>query len=150
MRAKPRLFLDTSALFSGIWSVESGARMLLRLGEIEMVQLLLSPQVLQEIEEVIRRKAPQSLPALAILLDRSRAEVVTAAPQNLVGHCLAWVPHAGDARIIADAWHNRADFLVTLDKAHFLNAPELRSQLPFPIGTPGDCLAGLRRWLGEI
>jgi len=150
MASKPRLFLDTSALFSGIWSTEGGARMLLRLGEAEVVQLLISPQVLQEIEEVVRRKAAPYLPALAVLIDRSHAGVVAAAPPTLLERCQGLVAHPGDAQILADAWHSQADFLVTLDRAHFLGAPGLAGQLPFPLGTPGDCLAWLRTQLKDL
>lgn len=144
MKPKPRLFLDTSALFAGIWSAEGGARMLLKLGEAGAVELLVSSQVLEEIEDVIRRKAAELLPSLALLLDRSQAGVVVTAPDEVMERCRLLVSHPGDARILADAWHNRADYLVTLDRAHFLDVPSLTGQVPFPIGTPGDCLAWVR------
>lgn len=147
MKPKPRLFLDTSALFAGIWSAEGGARMLLKLGEAGAVDLLVSAHVLQEIETVIRRKAPPLLGSLALLLERSQAKVEPSAPEELLRRCLDWMPHAGDARILADAWHNRVDFLVTLDQAHFLNPLKSEEQIPFLIGTPGDCLAWLREQL---
>jgi predicted nucleic acid-binding protein len=151
MANKPRLFLDTSALFAGIWSAEGGARMLLRLGEADVVQLLISSQVLVEIEQVVRRKAAQHLPTLAVLIDHSRAQVVASAPPELTGRCREWVPHPGDAQILADAWHTQADFLVTLDRAHFLDAAGLVDRLPFRLGTPGDCLAWLRAlWQVDI
>lgn len=149
MKPKPRLFLDTSALFAGIWSAEGGARMLLKLGEAGVVELLVSSQVLEEIEDAIRRKAAQLLGGLALLLDRSQARVVPAAPDEIAARCRSLVPHPGDARILADAWHNRADYLVTLDKTHFLGAPGLAAQVPFPIGTPGDCLAWIRKRFEE-
>ena len=56
----PDIFLDTSALFSGIWSATGGARMLLKLGEAQAIKLSVCSQVLTEIEGVLRRKAPQS------------------------------------------------------------------------------------------
>ena len=123
--------------------------MLLRLGEAGVVQLLVSRQVLGEIEQVLRRKAERHLPALVILLDRSRVEVVMDAPAELVEQCREWIPHLGDARILADAWFCQADFLVTLDKAHLLTLALPESRLPLRIGTPGDCLAWLRKgsWL---
>ena len=148
MQHKPRLFLDTSVLLAGIWSAEGGVRMLLRLGEAEAVQLLVSSQVLQEIEEVVRRKAVHHLPTLAVLIDRSRACVVTAAPATVLVRCQAMIVHPGDARILADAWHGQADYLVT-HKAHFLDLPGLAGSIPFPLGTPGDCLAWYRGKLLE-
>jgi predicted nucleic acid-binding protein len=145
MKHNARLFLDTSALFAGIWSVEGGARMLLKLGEAGVVQLLVSAQVLEEIETVIRRKAEGLLPALALLLDRCQVGVPPTAPPDLQTFCHGLLSHPGDARILAGAWHSQADFLVTLDRAHFLDDPALTQMAPFPLGTPGDCLVWLRR-----
>jgi predicted nucleic acid-binding protein len=118
--------------------------MLLRLGEAEVVELLVSSQVLEEIEDVIRRIAALLLPTLAVLLDRSRCCVVPMAPDDLTGRCLELVNHKGDAQILADAWHNQVDYLVTLDRAHFLDVPGLTEILPFPVGKPGDCLGWVR------
>ena len=147
MRSKPRLFLDTSALFAGIWSAQGGARMLLKLGEAGAVELLVSSQVLEEIEDVMRRKAAQLLPTLALLLDRSQTKIEPTAPSEIVERCNSLVSHAGDAHILSDAWANQADFLVTLDRAHFLDVPGLDGQVPFLIGTPGDCLNWIREKL---
>jgi len=144
MKHNARLFLDTSALFAGIWSAQGGARMLLKLGEAGVVQLLVSAQVLEELETVIRRKAEGQLPTLALLLDRSQVSVASTAPLELQTSCRRLLSHPGDARILADAWHSQVDFLVTLDRAHFLDDPNLAQEVPFPLGTPGDCLAWLR------
>lgn len=149
MRHKPLLFLDTSALFAGIWSAEGGGRMLLKLGESGAVQVLVSAQVLEELESVIRRKASHFLPLLAVLIDRSQVVVVEPAPADRRALCLQIIPHTGDARILADAWYGGAEFLVTLDRAHFLGEPGLAGKIPFPIGTPGDCLAWYRSQLRE-
>lgn len=67
------------------------------------------------------------------------------ASDEIMDRCRLLVSHPGDARILADAWHDRADYLVTLDRAHFLDVPSLTGKVPFPIGTPGDCLAWIRR-----
>jgi predicted nucleic acid-binding protein len=124
--------------------------MLLRLGEARVVELWVSSQVLEEIETVIRRKAVQMLATLAVLLDRSQTLSVPAAPEALLTHCQELLSHPGDARILADAWYNQADYLVTLDKAHFLTPAALAGQVPFLIGMPGDCLAWLREILSEL
>jgi predicted nucleic acid-binding protein len=144
MANRARVFLDTSALFAGIWSAEGGARMLFKLGEVEAVQLLVSPQVLTEAEGVVRRKAPESLGLLAMLLDRSKIEVAQAPSHETVNKALALTDHQGDAEVLAAALSAHIDFFVTLDKAHFLGNSALKSATEFPVGTPGDCLAWLR------
>jgi predicted nucleic acid-binding protein len=121
--------------------------MLLKLGEAEAVHLLVSPQVLGEIEAVIRRKYPGQLPILVVLLDRSRVEIVQTAPAELLESCRDLVSHPGDANILADAWNSKAIFLATPDRAHLLGSPSLANALPFILGTPGDCLSWYRNAL---
>ncbi|MFN8497437.1 MAG: PIN domain-containing protein [Anaerolineae bacterium] len=147
MATKSRLFLDTSALFAAIWSAEGGARMLLRLGEAGVVQLVVSGQVLQEIERVLRRKAPVQLGALALLLDAARVEVAPPARSDLIELSRALTGYDADALVLAAAWGAEVDFFVTLDKRHFLDNAALRSAVRFRIGTPGDALAWIAQGL---
>lgn len=141
---KARVFLDTKALFAGIWSSEGRARMILKLGEAGVINLLVSPTVLSEIERVLRRKAPKSLGALTLLLDRSGIELVTEPNQKRVNESLSLTSHPGDAQILAAAWDAEVDYFVTLDRQHFLDNGALRESIPFQTGTPGDFLAWYR------
>ena len=144
MAARISVFLDTSALFAGIWSSEGGARMILRLGEARAIRLQVSPQVLDEIEGVLRRKSPDMLGLLALLLDRSRIEVVPVPSQEALEQSRSLTNHVGDARILAASWAAAVDYFVTLDRVHFLDNPGMRAAVPFPLGTPGDFLIWYR------
>jgi predicted nucleic acid-binding protein len=144
MAQKPELFLDTSALFAGLWSESGGARQLLKLGELGLIGIQVSPRVLKEIEAVLRAKAPQTLGSLALLMDRARIRVAPPATRKILKRANALVRHPGDARVIADAWAAQVGFFATLDKQHFLENMVLRQSLPFPLGTPGDALAWTR------
>lgn len=144
MPEKVRVFLDTSALFAGIWSAEGGARMILKLGEAEAVKVLVSSQMLSEIENVLRRKAPASLGLLAVLLDRSGVEIAPSPTPESIQQSEALTGHAGDAYVLAAAWLAEVDYLVTLDRQYFLDNPAVQMATPFPIGTPGDFLAWYR------
>lgn len=135
-----RVFLDTSALFAGIWSESGGARLILRLGEAGALQIVVSQQVLNELDDVLRRKAPHLLPPLARLLDHMRAEVTSPGDAEKKQSCLKITGHSGDAQILADAWQAKVDYLVSLDQKHILNHPEFSQVLPYKIGTPGDFL----------
>jgi predicted nucleic acid-binding protein len=147
MEPAARLFVDTSALFSGPWSSEGGARALLQLGEARLVQLVVSPDVLRELESVCRRKAPGLLGLLALTLDHARLEITPAPTAAAVASADRWVRHAGDARVVAAAVRASVDFLVTLDRAHLLGNASLAAHLRLQLGTPGDALAWLRaRW----
>ena len=145
MVSKPEVFLDTSALFAGVWSDSGGARQVLKLGEVGLLTLAVSPQVLTEIENNLRRKAPELLGKLAMLLDRVGVVLVASAPASRFKAALMLTGHSGDGRVLADAWEARVDFFITLDRQHFLENEPLRSALPFPLGTPGDFLLWYRQ-----
>jgi predicted nucleic acid-binding protein len=141
---KAKVYLDTSALFAGIWSAEGGARMVLKLGEAGAIKILLSHQVLTEIEAVVRKKAPRLLGALSILIERTNAEIVPSPEEPTLNRSRGFVSHPGDVLVIAVAWEARVDYFVSLDRIHFLDNQLLRKAVPFPIGTPGDFLTWLR------
>ena len=147
MPDKVRVFLDTSALFAGVWSALGGARMILKLGEAGAIQLLISPHVLTEVEGALRRKAPEILDLLRLLLTRSQVEIVPVPSLDAVRASFELTRHTGDAQVLAAAWQTGTNYLVTLDHEHFLNNTPLRNAMPFPIGTPGDFLAWYREQL---
>jgi|APSaa5957512622_1039677.scaffolds.fasta_scaffold58259_2 predicted nucleic acid-binding protein len=139
--------MDTSALFSGIWSESGGARMILKLGEAEAIKIMVGQQVLAEIDEVLRAKYPQGMAGLARLLDRSRIEIGPQADANTITHCKTLMPHPGDALVLAEAWCTKVDYLATHDKAHFTENQKVLSEVPFLVGSPGDFLAWYRKRL---
>lgn len=138
------LFVDTSALFSGLWSSQGGARALLQLGELQRVRLLVSPEVMDEMERVLRRKAPDLLADITLVLDRARVEVVASGCAEEIEACTKWTRHLGDAHILAAARRAKADYLVTLDREHLLANRAVIEHGGIPIGTPGDALLWLR------
>jgi predicted nucleic acid-binding protein len=139
-----RVFLDTSALFAGIWSSSGGSRMLLKLGEAGAIHLLVSSQVLGEIENALREKAPESLGFLALLLERSRIEILPLPGEEDDNNTKDLVEHPGDQQVIVSAWSGLLDYFVTLDRKHFLENAKLIEKAPFLIGTPGDFLTWFR------
>lgn len=145
MTSPTRIFLDTSALFAGIWSKEGGARAILNLGELGALGILVDSQVISEIERVLRRKSPAMLGSLALLFDRAQVDLAKTPSEEILLTCRRLVPHPGDAHIIASAWGSDVDYFVTLDRKHFLENSALREAVPFPLGTPGDFLEWFRR-----
>jgi predicted nucleic acid-binding protein len=140
---EPRLFLDTSVLFAAVFFPMGGARELFRLSEMGAITVLVGPRVLAEAEEVFRRKAPDLLPALAVLLAQATVEVGPEAGQPSLARAESALPYAPDARILAEALAAGADLFVTHDQAHFLDNPMVRD-LTCRIGSPGDALTWLR------
>ena len=144
MQNRVKVFIDTSALFAGIWSREGGGRMVLKLGEAGAIRLLVSPQVMRELEGALRRKAPQAMGALALILERSGVEITESPPEETIQDALKLVDHLGDARILAAVLTAGVDYFITLDKEHFLENRAVMESTSIPIGTPGDFLAWFR------
>jgi predicted nucleic acid-binding protein len=140
MKKKFRVYLDTSALFAGIWSSQGGGRMILRLGELDVINILINQQVLKEIENVINRKIPNMLGLIALILDRSKIEIIKYASKNKTIKTLELVENKRDALVLSSAMEAKIDYFVALDKKHFLSNKKVQSLLRFPIGTPGDFL----------
>jgi predicted nucleic acid-binding protein len=116
--------------------------MLFRLGEAGVLQLIVGSNVLRECEQVIRRKAPASLPTLAYLMELGLVEIATRSPDEFIEEAKAIVAYEPDAYVLAEAIAAEPDWFITHDKAHFLKA-NLGSSLTIRIGTPGDLIQAL-------
>ena len=51
--------------------------------------------------------------------------------------------HPKDVHVLASATKGKADYLITLDRKHFLAPSVRRAKLPFAILTPGEFLRRL-------
>lgn len=134
-----RIFLDTSVIFAAVLSESGGARVLFKIGEAGILQLVIGKIVLRECEQVVMRKAPASLPTLARLLHSGKVEIMDISPEDFMDQAKAIVSYEPDAAILAEALAAAADWFITHDKAHFLKA-DIASSCPIPIGTPGDLI----------
>ena len=135
--------MDPSVLFAAVLSPAGGSRMILKLGEVGALDLWVGPRVLQEAEGVVARKAPGSRALLALLLDRARVSVGEPPASLALRDAEAVVDYAPDARSLAEAIMADTDYLVTLDREHFVGNARV-ANLPFPVGTPGDLIEWLR------
>ncbi len=140
----PRIFLDTSALFAGIWSEKGGGRAILKLGEAGAIQIVCSSQVLSELEDAFREKAPETLSRLALLIDAARVNITENAPKSIRKLAMRLIEYSYDAEILASAIFSNVEYFVTLDRQHFLLNKKLRRQVHFQIGTPGDFMTWFR------
>ena len=138
-RKNLKIFLDTSVLFSAVISPTGGARKLFLLAEAGLLQLIIGPTVLREADEVVRRKAPASLPLFAQLLEAGQVETCSAPTPKQIESARNLVAYIPDAYVLAEAIRAEVDWFVTHDKEHFLKTKK-GITLSFEIGTPGDLL----------
>ena len=148
MAAEPRVFLDTSVLFAAVLSETGGSRLILKLGESGAVGLWVGSRVLEEAEAVLARKASESKAIFALLLDQAKVSVGPSPDQAALSQASAVVGYPPDAHILGEALVAEVDYLVSLDRKHLVGNSRA-SELPFPIGAPGDFLAWFREHLQE-
>ena len=146
---KPKVFLDTSAVFSGIWSTQGGAFAILRLGEEKLIDLVVSQTVLREIDTVLREKLSTKLTVALQLLDICITYIANEPSPSAIQLAGSLIAYAPDAHVFASALGANVDYFVTLDQKHLLGNAPLRDAAPFPIGTPGDFLAWYRDFIAK-
>jgi hypothetical protein len=118
---------------------------LLILAEARRVALTISQQVVTETERALARKAPRALPDYRELLRRSVLRIVRDPTVSQVATQAGIISHQADVPIVVAAMDARVDFLVTLNRRHFLDDPGVAERSGLRIGTPGDALAWVRR-----
>ena len=142
---KVNLFLDSSALVAGIVSPTGAARALLLLAETSQITITVSEQVIAESERAIARKIPQALPELRQAIRTSKVKIVQNPSPSEVRASLNLIQHPADVPILLAAKNAHVDFLVTLNRKHFIDDPEVARLAGLRIGTPGDGLEWLRK-----
>lgn len=130
----PRIFIDSSVLFSAANSATGHSRDLLVMGVNQEITIVLSGYVLQE---TIRNLAQLKQPPLLEFEERlsnAKPEFVEADKQAVLKAGSLIV--IKDAPIIAAAKIAKVDMLVSLDRKHILGKPELEKYINAPILTP--------------
>ena len=138
------LFLDSSALITGIVSAKGAARALLLLAENGQIAVTISEQVLAETERAIARKVPLALSDFRQAILASQAQIVRDPSKDEVSAHPDLISHPADIPIVLAAMQAKVDYLVTLNRKHFIDDPELARRSGLNIGTPGDALSWVR------
>lgn len=143
-----RVFLDTSALMAGIVSARGAAREVMRLGEAGVFQLVVSEQVLRELDRNIAKKFPELADETRLYLSQLALELAPDPSPAEIRRYEA-VIEAADRAILAAAVLARADWLVTWNTRDFL-VDKVRASVPFPVVVPAGLLEAFKEgWLKE-
>jgi predicted nucleic acid-binding protein len=141
-RTVSSVFFDASALYAAAYSTGGAARELLRLALRGQIRVVVSQDVLDETERNLTRKAPEVLETYGQLLHLLTPEVVNPTREE-VWAAEEYVAQK-DAPIIAAAIRAQPDYLVTFDRKHLIDPPEVAEQSELRIVTPGAALRALR------
>lgn len=140
MAVPPEVFLDSDGVIVGMWSETGAMRQVLRLGEAGVVRLAISSRVLEDLEELIRDRAPEALADTAVLLDRAGVEVLEDPPEDVVDELRSVLTFESDARVLGSALHAGMEWFLTYDWTDYLNNDELQDTVDVRVAPPGDLL----------
>ena len=143
------VFFDSSALIAGVISPTGAARALLQLSENESIRIVVSEQVIVEVERNISRKVPQALVYTRETLQHANLRIVRDPTIEDVHRHRDWISHLADVPILVAAKLAKVHYLVTLNTRHFIDDPEVARRSGLRIGTPADALAWIRGLLSE-
>jgi predicted nucleic acid-binding protein len=146
--SRPQLFFDASALFASVISAVGAERALLLLSEAGAVAITVSEQIIAETERTLVRKAPAALPFYRETLRASHVLIVKDPSAAKVAAAHDMIAHELDVPILVSAMVVKTGYLVTLNRHHFIEDPEVARRSGLHIGAPGDALAWVRGELG--
>lgn len=139
--SRPRVFLDTNVLFSGLRTPGGNPRRIIQWATEGAVQAVVSQVVLVELARNLRRKAPHLMRDLEQFLTATTLEVAPEAPDEEIAR---W-RDAGlgtDAPIVAAAVLAEVDYFCTGDR-RLLGKVSLMERAGFRVVTPGELLEAL-------
>jgi hypothetical protein len=142
---KPLVFLDADVIFAGAAApTEHGAsHVVLRLGEITLIECITSIQAVTEVERNLAEKLPTKLPELRLILSRCLRVVPDPTPRELI-------PYRGqadpkDLSILVAALRHGCRFLLTFNTRHYSPATD-----EITVQRPGDFLTTVRTLLAQL
>ena len=140
-----RIFFDTSVYIAGLCSPSGAARQLLRLAEAKAIRMVVSDEVITEMDRVIAAKFPELIQESRKFWMDLGPEIAPDPDEDQVKPFLEKL-HKGDAFILCSAHLARVSAFVTWNTRDFMT-PGIESLVEFPIVVPGDALKLFRKWI---
>lgn len=137
-----KAFLDANVLFAASYSSTGASRELVRLAFRGRVRLVISEDVVEEAERNLSTKCPEALYVFHQILDSVPFQVVTPSVEE-VQQAASYTANK-DAPIVAAARRAGAERLVTLDRRHLVDVPQVAEMSGLEIVLPGEILKEIR------
>ena len=135
-----RVFVDASVFFAASYSKTGSSRRLFLEALRGQIGLVISEHILDETERNLADKAPGALPAFHTLIELMGLELVEKPTLEELETVASYV-HVKDAPVVAAALKATADYLVTWDRKHFLDDPQVAQKSGLSIITPDRLIA---------
>jgi predicted nucleic acid-binding protein len=138
-----KVFLDASVIFSAIYSPTGASREILKRAFSGLPEIVVSRFVLEEVARNLAEKVPEKVGTFHIFLALLDPEIV-ADPTKEEVLAAAEYTALKDAPVVAAAIKAETDYLVTLDRKHLIDPPEVAQKSGLDIVLPGVALEVIR------
>jgi hypothetical protein len=144
-RRKLVVFLDADVIFAGAAApTEHGAsHVVLRMGEITLIECVTSEQAVTEVERNLAEKLPAKLPEFHLLVSRCLRVVPDPGPEDLSRHIGQADPK--DLPILVAALREGCPYLLTFNVRHY--SPTVGS---ITVQQPGEFVLTVRNLLTQL
>ena len=144
-RRKLAVFLDADVIFAGAAApTEHGAsHVVLRMGEITLIECVTSEQAVTEVERNLAEKLPTKLPEFHLLVSRCLRVVPDPGPKDLAHHTGQADPK--DLPILVAALREGCPYLLTFNVRHY--SPPVGS---ITVQQPGEFVLTVRDLLSQL
>lgn len=138
-----RVFLDASVLFSASYSATGSSREIIRQAIWGDLAIVVSRYVLEEVRRNLATKVPGVLEAYEELLVLLSPEIAKDPTLSELREVATYI-NLKDAPIIAAAIKAHVDYLVSWDRKHFIDDPQVAARSGLAIVTPDELVSVLR------
>ena len=138
-----RVFLDASVLFSASYSERGASRKIIRRGIRDELIIVVSRYVLEEVERNLREKVPRAVRAFQEFVTLLSPEIADDPSPSELKEAASYI-NLKDAPIVVAAVRAEVEYLVTLDRRHFVQDPKVAERSGLNIVTPNELVAILR------
>ena len=142
---KPVVFLDADVIFAGSAapSEHGASHVVLRMGEITLIECITSQQAVIEVERNLAAKLPDKLPEFRLLVSRCLRVAPDPEPAELL-------PYAGqadpkDSPLLVAALREGCAYLLTFNARHYFPATDA-----IAVQRPGEFLLTVRSLLSQM
>lgn len=140
-----RIFFDTSVYITALLSPNGAAGGLVRLAEAGLVRMVVSEEVIIEVDRVLAFKFPEFVQESRELWKHLNPEMATNPTASQMKPFLEKLPKA-DALILCTAHLAQVSAFVTWNTRDFMREG-IGELVNFPILVPADCLVLFRKWI---
>ena len=130
-----RVFLDSSVLIAASASNKGASYAVVLLGEIGLIKVVISSQVLEECERNLFKKLPESIEVFRSIISTLNPEVLSNPGLENI-NLLVNLIEPKDAPILGAALQGKVNCLLTLNTKDF--TPEVAAKVDLKIKTPGQ------------